>query len=84
LISTGWFIMWLWHLWLCCHNSIHLCQIVWHVFLDGVRNLDGETFCGTFTQTHTTVYGPLGFCPGVPEWASTRRLKPIWIYWSKR
>ena len=35
---------------------------------------------------------PLGFCPGLPRWAditkvkkhTTRKVKPIWIYWSKR
>jgi len=29
-------------------------------------------------------YGLLGFCPGLPRWASTRKVKPIWIYWNKR
>jgi len=28
-------------------------------------------------------YGPLRFCPGPPGWASTRKVKPVWIYWSK-
>jgi len=23
-------------------------------------------------------------CPGIPKWASTRKVKPIWIYWIKR
>jgi len=23
-------------------------------------------------------------CPGLPGWACTRKVKPIWIYWSKR
>jgi len=26
--------------------------------------------------THTTVYGPLGLCPGLSEWAGTRKVKP--------
>ena len=30
------------------------------------------------TTTTTTV------CPGLPGWAGTRKVKPIWIYWSKR
>jgi len=40
----------------------------------------------TSTHTHHTqpFYGPLGFCPGLPWWACTRKVKPIWIYWSKR
>jgi len=29
-------------------------------------------------------YGLLGFCPGLPGWVSIRKVKPIWIYWSKR
>jgi len=36
------------------------------------------------TNTHNHFYGPLGFCPGLPGWAGTRNVKPIWIYWSKR
>jgi len=26
----------------------------------------------------------LGFCPGLPGWAGTSKVKPFWIYWSKR
>jgi len=37
------------------------------------------------THTHTqSFYGSSGFCPGLPRWAGTRKVKPIWIYWSKR
>jgi len=29
------------------------------------------------TRTHTQpVYGPLGFCPGLPGWGDTRKVKP--------
>ena len=47
----------------------------------------------TCTRTHTYThsqpsYGPLGFCPGLPasrhQKGKTRKIKPIWIYWSKR
>jgi len=44
----------------------------------------------THTHTHTQpFYCSSGICPGQPGWAGTRkvkpgRLKPIWIYWSKR
>ena len=43
-------------------------------------------FWNTFsTGTHSQpCYGHLGFCPGLPGWAGTRKVKPIWIYWSKR
>jgi len=39
----------------------------------------------THARTHTQpFYGPLGFRPGPPGWTGTRKVKPIWIYWSKR
>jgi len=28
-------------------------------------------------------HDPLGFCLGLPRWAGTRKVKPMWIYWSK-
>jgi len=34
--------------------------------------------------TTTTILQPPGLCPGLPRWASTRKAKSIWIYWSKR
>jgi len=42
------------------------------------------------THTHTrSFYSSSGFCTRLPGWARTRRVKskkvkPIWIYWSKR
>jgi len=41
-------------------------------------------------HTHTqSFYCSSGICPGLPGWAGTRKVKtrkvkPIWIYWSKR
>jgi len=35
----------------------------------------------THKQAHTTILWPLGFCPGLPGWAGTRKVQPIWIYW---
>jgi len=29
-------------------------------------------------------YSHLEFCPGLSGWTGTRKVKPIWIYWSKR
>jgi len=38
-----------------------------------------------FLQKHTQLfYGPLGFCPGLPGSAGTRKVKSMWIYCSKR
>jgi len=34
--------------------------------------------------TTTTILQPPGLCLRLPEWAGTRKVKPIWIYWSKR
>ena len=51
-----------------------------------------DHFLGT-TVTHTHITQPFycsaGICLGLPGWAGTRkvkpgRVKPIWIYWSKR
>jgi len=39
----------------------------------------------THTYTHTQpFYGPLRCCLGLPRWAGTWKVKPIWIYWSER
>jgi len=35
----------------------------------------------TDTHTHTRL---MALCPGLPGWAGTRKVKPIWICWSKR
>jgi len=34
--------------------------------------------------TLQSFYGSSGFCQGLPGWASTRKVKLIRIYWSKR
>jgi len=40
---------------------------------------------GRYTHTHTQpFYCWSGICPGPPGSAGTRKVKPIWIYWSKR
>ena len=31
------------------------------------------------TETHTSVLRPSGLCLGLPRWAGTRKVKPIWI-----
>jgi len=37
-----------------------------------------------YAHTHNRFTAPLRFCPGLPGWAGTRKVKPIWIYWSNR
>jgi len=43
-----------------------------------------HTYARMHAHTHTHTHGPLGFCLGLPRWAVTRKVKPIWIYWSER
>ena len=35
----------------------------------------------TITHTHTRL---TALFPALPEWAGTRKVKPVWFYWSKR
>ena len=35
-----------------------------------------------FGDNHNTCF--MALCPGLPKWASIRKVKPIWIYWSKK
>jgi len=37
-----------------------------------------------YYTTTTTVLQLSGFWPGLPGWSGTRKVKPVWIYWSKR
>jgi len=63
--------------------------------LDAVQSstttTDKYSYCRCeHTHTHTqSFYCSFGVCPGLPGWDGTRkvkpgRVKPIWIYWSKR
>ena len=40
-----------------------------------------DALATTHTQTQS-FDGSSGFCPGLHEWASSRKVKPIWIYWN--
>jgi len=40
-----------------------------------------RTTVHTSTNTHTRL---MALCLGLHRWAGTRKVKPIWIYWSKR
>jgi len=42
---------------------------------------DISSFNNTTYHTDTRL---MTLCPGLPGWAGTRKVKPIWIYWSKR
>jgi len=50
-------------------------------------NIFREDFCVFLYYYYyytTTVLRPSGFCPELSGWAGTRKVKPIWIYCSKR
>jgi len=56
------------------------------IFIGGKWQIPVYWYLFTYldTDTHTQpFYGPLAFCPGLPKWAGTRKVKTI-IYWSKR
>jgi len=38
-----------------------------------------RVLCAHANDTHLAA-----LCPGLPRWAGTRKVKPIWIYCSKR
>jgi len=84
---------------LCCKKNRHpfcfcdysvCCWPILKIFV----NIAAKEICNKiyisnfiFTHTHTLTqpfYGPLGFCPGLSGWAGTRKVKPIWIYCSKK
>ena len=55
-----------------------------------IAKFAAEFLSARHTHTHTqSFYCSSGICPGLPRWAGTRKVKirkvkPIWIYWSKR
>ena len=53
----------------CFFDSLCSCQTPWCHICTGIHN--------THTHTHTHLFN--GRCPGLPGWASTRKVKPIWI-----
>jgi len=59
-------------------QSFCCCQIVgiegyWQLLM---RQLGTRTFSKTYTHTHTRL---TALFPGLPGWADTRKVKPIWI-----
>ena len=74
-----WSFAW-WHDTVCCHLMCwnHESVTCWALFISCFA--DQHIKC--FITTHTLPFnGPF---PGLPRWAGTRKVKPIWIYWSKR
>jgi len=74
---------------------LYVSAVIHYVITDysvGYQLLLAATSLNTHTHTHThtqSFYCSSGFCPGLPRWTGTRkvkpgRVKPTWIYWSKR
>ena len=61
----------------CTHARTQACM---HACMPA--RLHARTHTHTHTHTHT-ILRPLGFCLGPARWAGTRKVKPIWINWSK-
>jgi len=43
-----------------------------------VRQMPSKTVCWCWSCVHTHTH-LMAFCPGLPSWASTRMVKPVWI-----
>jgi len=60
----------------CYHRGQLLC-ISWGMWILSMeRETSLKMQCGTHTHTHTHL---TALCPGLPRWAGTRKVKPVWI-----
>ena len=72
------------------NNSNHNQDNIYGAVILARTQVAGQLSAGQLLHTHTQpFYCWSGICPGPPGSAGTRkvkprRLKPIWIYWSKR
>jgi len=59
----------------------YLWHIVWSLFICGASCF----WCCDLACIYWLLLTCLTtLCPGVPRWAGTRKVKLVWIYWSKR
>ena len=75
-------------------RAMTLFSVCMHASLEWNKVLKMLCICFSWQHTHTHTqpfYCSSGICPGPPGWAGTGtrkvkpgRVKPIWIYWSKR
>ena len=57
---------------------------MWHCLHLPLHSMLGWcSCCCMLGSTHTHPF-ETALCPGLPRWAGTRKVKPIWNYWSKR
>jgi len=49
-----------------------------------LKTVNLSPLCVNLHYYTTTVLWPTGLCLGLPGWAGTRKVKPVWIYCSKR
>jgi len=65
----------------CCVTKLLSCK--WTAC--GPADATAAPLCrASHTRTHTTILWPSWILSGTTRGASTRKVKPIWIYWSKR
>ena len=74
-----WSFAW-WHDTVCCHLMCwnHESVKCWALFISCFADQNIKCFITTHTLPFNDPF------PGLPRWAGTRKVKPIWIYWSKR
>ena len=73
-------------------NNIHLFSCMWldltstqtesqtrHYFSSPSSRLPIQVPVHTHVHTHTHTHNLTALCPGLPGWAGTRNVKPIWI-----
>jgi len=63
---------------------VHILKVSLFCISDNLQEHEAKLYY-THTHIHTQPFcSRLRFCSGLPGWAGTRKVKPIWIYWSKR
>jgi len=54
----------------------HLCKLAWDGLWPVWKRIVKDH---VWPHTHTHTYRLMALCPGLPGWAGTRKVKPIWI-----
>jgi len=57
-------------------DNVSADKLKWCVTIEG--NIRGNGYILFYIHTHTHTH-LMAFCPGLPGWACTRKVKPIWI-----
>jgi len=74
----------------CCGNTISRVYSTGYInFVDKAKMMCRIDLVSTHTNTHTTILQPSWILSGTTQLSrhqksNTRKVKPVWIYWSKR